>query len=140
MSKYYPLSDVKGFVYLKFVIAFIMKNKQKRFCQKWDSNPCPQMWTATWTQRLRPLGHPDFIFLNLDWSFSIFDIPLSNKVIKRHSIESSRPDMKKWNVLEVVLILIVSYLNVGIIVQESCETFQRNQFFHVEFHVICHAI
>ena len=28
-------------------------------CQKWDLNPRPQKWTATWTQRLRPLGHPD---------------------------------------------------------------------------------
>ena len=33
--------------------------ENKRFCQKWDSNPRPQKWTATWTQRLRPLGHPD---------------------------------------------------------------------------------
>ena len=32
---------------------------EKNFCQKWDSNPRPQKWTATWTQRLRPLGHPD---------------------------------------------------------------------------------
>ena len=31
----------------------------KCYCQKWDSNPRPQKWTATWTQRLRPLGHPD---------------------------------------------------------------------------------
>ena len=31
---------------------------QKDICQKWDSNPRPQKWTATWTQRLRPLGHP----------------------------------------------------------------------------------
>ena len=30
-------------------------------CQKWDSNPRPQKWTATWTQRLRPLGHPDVL-------------------------------------------------------------------------------
>ena len=34
-------------------------NKPKSICQKWDSNPRPQKWTATWTQRLRPLGHPD---------------------------------------------------------------------------------
>ena len=33
--------------------------RKKYFCQKWDSNPRPQKWTATWTQRLRPLGHPD---------------------------------------------------------------------------------
>ena len=33
----------------------------ENFCQKWDSNPRPQKWTATWTQRLRPLGHPDFL-------------------------------------------------------------------------------
>ena len=32
---------------------------RKNICQKWDSNPRPQKWTATWTQRLRPLGHPD---------------------------------------------------------------------------------
>ena len=36
---------------------------QKVFCQKWDSNPRPQKWTATWTQRLRPLGHPDLLLL-----------------------------------------------------------------------------
>lgn len=28
-------------------------------CQKWDSNPRSQLWTASWTQLLRPLGHPD---------------------------------------------------------------------------------
>ena len=28
-------------------------------CQKWDSNPRLENQTATWTQRLRPLGHPD---------------------------------------------------------------------------------
>ena len=37
------------------------KHSQKYFCQKWDSNPRPQKWTATWTQRLRPLGHPDIM-------------------------------------------------------------------------------
>ena len=31
----------------------------KRLCQKWDSNPRLENQTATWTQRLRPLGHPD---------------------------------------------------------------------------------
>ena len=36
-----------------------MTKKYKSCCQKWDSNPRPQKWTATWTQRLRPLGHPD---------------------------------------------------------------------------------
>ena len=29
------------------------------FCQKWDLNPRPVNRTATWTQRLGPLGHPD---------------------------------------------------------------------------------
>ena len=29
-------------------------------CQKWDSNPRLENQTATWTQRLRPLGHPDY--------------------------------------------------------------------------------
>ena len=29
-------------------------------CQKRDSNPRPEDWTATWTQRLGPLGHPDW--------------------------------------------------------------------------------
>ena len=33
----------------------------ENFCQKWDSNPRPQKWTATWTQRLRPLRHPDYV-------------------------------------------------------------------------------
>ena len=37
--------------------------KSKSCCQKWDSNPRPQKWTATWTQRLRPLGHPDLLLL-----------------------------------------------------------------------------
>ena len=32
----------------------------KIICQKWDSNPRLENQTATWTQRLRPLGHPDF--------------------------------------------------------------------------------
>ena len=36
-----------------------MTKTVKNCCQKWDSNPRPQKWTATWTQRLRPLGHPD---------------------------------------------------------------------------------
>ena len=31
----------------------------KIYCQKWDSNPRRENPTATWTQRLRPLGHPD---------------------------------------------------------------------------------
>ena len=30
-------------------------------CQKWDSNPRLENQTATWTQRLRPLGHPDLV-------------------------------------------------------------------------------
>lgn len=33
----------------------------KSHCQKWDSNPRLENQTATWTQRLRPLGHPDFM-------------------------------------------------------------------------------
>ena len=37
----------------------MMQKPKKDCCQKWDSNPRPQKWTATWTQRLRPLGHPD---------------------------------------------------------------------------------
>ena len=40
-----------------------MTKKLKSCCQKWDSNPRPQKWTATWTQRLRPLGHPDLLLL-----------------------------------------------------------------------------
>ncbi len=36
-----------------------MQEKLEKVCQKRDSNPRPQKWTATWTQRLRPLGHPD---------------------------------------------------------------------------------
>ena len=35
--------------------------EENLYCQKWDSNPRPQKWTATWTQRLRPLGHPDIL-------------------------------------------------------------------------------
>ena len=43
------------------------KTFQKNFCQKWDSNPRPQKWTATWTQRLRPLGHPDIVVLEREF-------------------------------------------------------------------------
>ena len=35
------------------------RGKKKNLCQKWDSNPRLVNQTATWTQRLRPLGHPD---------------------------------------------------------------------------------
>ena len=35
--------------------------KLKISCQKWDSNPRLENQTATWTQRLRPLGHPDLL-------------------------------------------------------------------------------
>ena len=49
------LSDVD--ILEKIIFVF----RKKKFCQKWDSNPRPQKWTATWTQRLRPLGHPDFL-------------------------------------------------------------------------------
>ena len=42
-----------------------LRNKlNKTVCQKWDSNPRPQKWTATWTQRLRKLGHPDIVQIN----------------------------------------------------------------------------
>ena len=48
----------------------MMQKPKKDCCQKWDSNPRPQKWTATWTQRLRPLGHPDFHDVGLKlWSF-----------------------------------------------------------------------
>ena len=30
-------------------------------CQKWGSNPRQENPTATWTQRLRSLGHPDIL-------------------------------------------------------------------------------
>ena len=30
-------------------------------CQKWDSNARRENPTATWTQRFRPLGHPDIL-------------------------------------------------------------------------------
>ena len=36
-------------------------------CQKWDSNPRRENPTATWTQRLRPLGHPDILRQMLQW-------------------------------------------------------------------------
>ena len=36
-------------------------------CQKWDSNPRRKNPTATWTQRLRPLGHPDILRQMLQW-------------------------------------------------------------------------
>ena len=31
-------------------------------CQKLDSNPRRKNPTATWTQRLRPFGHPDILW------------------------------------------------------------------------------
>ena len=31
----------------------------KMYCQKWNSNPSPQKWTANWMQRLIPLCHRD---------------------------------------------------------------------------------
>ena len=42
-------------------ICHIIFDTGKNYCQKWDSNPRPQKWTATWTHRLRPLGHPDLL-------------------------------------------------------------------------------
>ena len=46
-------------VHTTFTYIFLSEHQSKTICQKWDSNPRPQKWTATWTQRLRPLGHPD---------------------------------------------------------------------------------
>ena len=46
----------------------IDKGDYEKVCQKWDSNPRPQKWTATWTQRLRPLGHPDQWWVYIEWS------------------------------------------------------------------------
>ncbi len=45
--------------YFPFLWHWPQRKKNNSLCQKWDSNPRPQKWTATWTQRLRPLGHPD---------------------------------------------------------------------------------
>ena len=49
-------------VYLTVHQILNEKENKKNICQKWDSNPRPQKWTATWTQRLRPLGHPDIYY------------------------------------------------------------------------------
>ena len=43
-----------------------VEKSQNLVCQLWDSNSRPQKWTATWTQRLRPLGHPDMA-VNLEF-------------------------------------------------------------------------
>ena len=51
-----------------------MKNAEK-ICQKWDSNPRLENQTVTWTQRLRPLGHPDSYTMNSDNIFSHIKIP-----------------------------------------------------------------
>ena len=51
-----------------------MKNAEN-ICQKWDSNPRLENQTATWTQRLRPLGHPDSYTMNSDNIFSHIKIP-----------------------------------------------------------------
>ena len=62
---------------------------QKVFCQKWDSNPRPQKWTATWTQRLRPLGHPDlfivFSSIKYQGNFSQLFVGLPGELLRQLS-------------------------------------------------------
>ena len=45
----------------KKIQSSLLHFKKKCTCQKWDSNPRLENQTATWTQRLRPLGHPDLV-------------------------------------------------------------------------------
>ena len=40
-------------------IGSVVSARGKNSCQEWDLNPRPEDRTATWTQRLGPLGHPD---------------------------------------------------------------------------------
>ena len=61
----------------------------KIICQKWDSNPRPQKWTATWTQRLRPLGHPDlfivFSSIKYQGNFSQLFVGLPGELLRQLS-------------------------------------------------------
>ena len=54
---------------------FHNKSVQKLIWQKWDSNPRRENPTATWTQRLRPLGHPAYRVRGLLF-YSIYNINL----------------------------------------------------------------
>ena len=56
VGNFFPIVQIIYAEKKKFV-----RSRKKKVCQKWDSNPRPQKWTATWTQRLRPLGHPDLL-------------------------------------------------------------------------------
>ena len=76
-----------------------MKNAEK-ICQKWDSNPRLENQTATWTQRLRPLGHPDSYTMNSDNIFSHIKIPYIQsskvKVVVLHTIHLPEYIYKKY--------------------------------------------
>ena len=45
---------------VKFIVKLTLEigTVWQKYWQKWDSNPRREDPTATWTQRLRPLGHP----------------------------------------------------------------------------------
>ena len=81
---------------------------EKNVCQKWDSNPRPQKWTATWTQRLRPLGHPDLMIYMLTIKYQ-GNYSWLGKVTKNYSFYF------------VAFILTPSY-NVGIKVEKKCSS------------------
>ena len=69
--------QIKFFIRISHLNSINMNNnlkciymlKLEKSCQKWDSNPRLENQTATWTQRLRPLGHPDYVILEIDIIF-----------------------------------------------------------------------
>ena len=80
--------------------------KKEVSCQEWDSNPRLQEKTATWTQRLRPLGHPADLHVNLKlnqlwmWlderSQYFWGSPLSNSIIWPPCYCDLFFSLKKW--------------------------------------------
>ena len=73
---------------LDYCKIWAFKEPKINICQKWDSNPRPQKWTATWTQRLRPLGHPDLTNLK----FTVYWIAKSVVLLERRSEAQSSWD------------------------------------------------
>ena len=55
---------------------------KKEKCQKWDSNPRRKNPTATWTQRLRPLGHPDILLQMLQSFILLISVITINYCVK----------------------------------------------------------
>ena len=85
-------------------LCTISNDENKIICQKWDSNPRPQKWTATWTQRLRPLGHPDMYILGpVTWIYHFnmmilinIDISISKNEKKNLPRRGIEPRPPRW--------------------------------------------